>query len=666
MAEDGVYRARTSPGGSTPLSGASPEAFGAGAWGAVADAGRTISRIGDRALARERDAENAAAALDYATISAELDKAEIDGRDGAAPGAAGHTEAMNKLADERRAAALAKIKDPNLRAAWGARYADLKGNVEVRAYSFESAKHTEHWVTQAGDAVQTLSKSAALNPDGMGYANGREAITTLAEGFDGSDEIKQKFLKQGLRTHAVAFGEAMADKDPRAFLGDGKTGGILELIAPDLNAEDVDRLRTRGQAELARLEAKDRQALALEEADYRENMSALGKRIGNADYTVTDQEFEDLVAKANKFGDKSGLLDLASWKDTQVVAVETRDWTPAQWSSAIAELEAKGTKRTAAESLRLKHLTELRPGAESRFSEDPQGWANNAGMPAPAIDWDNPTPAQGQARAQWNRTFMTATGSPPALLGPQELAGFKQRVEQGGLAGKIEVAQQMRGLFGVADGKLALQQIDKGDADLALMVNLPANTAKDYGIGVGALARNSKLEVKDLAAEIFADYGAAVPEGELREAVFKAARHIAAAELDRAGEAEPTDRTYREAIKRGVQRALGATGTKGGLVKWIEAPIWIPPDMEKSDALRRLSRATATSLVEAAAAGSGAPRHMGSDGKLVTFGARAIELLKSGELVSVSPGIFRVRLRDGNLVVDKNRKPWQFDIRKLK
>ncbi len=63
---------------------------------------------------------------------------------------------------------------------------------------------------------------------------------------------------------------------------------------------------------------------------------------------------------------------------------------------------------------------------------------------------------------------------------------------------------------------------------------------------------------------------------------------------------------------------------------------------------------------------SSAPYYRDPAGKLHTYGARARQMLNEGELESVSPGIYRVKLKDGGHVVMQNGDYWQFDVRKLK
>jgi hypothetical protein len=106
----------------------------------------------------DRDSQNAAAALEFAKVSTALDTAEIDGRDKAGPGGAGHTETIAKLADTSIATALGNIKDPKLRAAYQARYEDLRGNVFNRAYGWERASHTAKMVNDAGETTDILAK----------------------------------------------------------------------------------------------------------------------------------------------------------------------------------------------------------------------------------------------------------------------------------------------------------------------------------------------------------------------------------------------------------------------------------------------------------------------------------------------------------------------------
>lgn len=680
-----IYQSQTNPGGSTALSGANAEAFGGGIGRALQESAAEIGRIEQRkeadkqrreaaeekAKGKRRDAENAEAGLIYATTANELSEAEIAGRDTAGPGAAGHREAIAKLADQRKTEALAKITDPELRKVYEARYTTLTGNAVGNADIFERAAHTDLLVSNVAETTRVLAVSQANNPDPVALDDAIATIETTWDNLAVADAVKVKGKRAGQREVVLAYAQKMAEVDPDGFLGDDKTKrpGQLSVLSAYLEPSDVATLRNMGQAEAARLAATQAREAAVFQAKRRDEIGALLKRVDMGDYSVSDKDFDAAAADAKTFGDQTLLLDIANKRDQRDVVKLTRDWAPAEWAANIGALEAKGDKISPAEAIRLDHLRAARPAAEARFKSDPAGWAGNAGDPIPAIDWEHPTPAMGEARARWSQRIV-AQGGDPTLLNPQELAAFQKRAGAG-IAGQIEVAQEMRSIFGVSGARAALKQIDKGNPHLAIMAGLPANSAADYARGVEAIARNAKLNRKDLANDYFSTLGSAIPV-ELRGALFQAARSIAAAELDRAGEGDPDPKEYQDAFMRGVQRAAGATGSRGGVVRWKDAPIWLPPEMEKSEALRRLSRATPVALIEAQTGpggngSSGPPYLQGTNGKLYRLDrGQAGELLNRGDLQSVAPGVFQIVLEDGGHVVTKSGALWQFDIRKLK
>lgn len=674
------YRAQTNPGGSTALSGARPnDAVAEG----IQQLGGAMRRIGEREKARDRDMQNAAAGLEFATISSELDKAEIDARDNAAPGAAGHTESIDKLADERINKALGNIRDERLRAAYQTRYADLRGTVSNRAYGWERAAHTELMVSNVGETKRILANGQQNNPDPVGYEVSRDTLKTMWEHLDVAPAIKEKGLREDLRDLALAAGQAWADKEPKAFLyeKDGKTdGGILKRLSPDLTADDIDKLRTRGQAELARLEAKASKAAAVWESRRRDEIQAVGKRItdfGDFD-TITEKDWDLIAEDVKKFndgaGDKTLELDVGKWRDLALLGKSTKDWTPADWKKNVEELEAK-PKLSTEEAMRLDNLRTLRGPAEAKFNAAPDAWSNQNGDPMPAVDWGNPSRADGDARTRWAERIMRQGGK-PFVLNTDELTRFKQRAGEG-IAGQIEIAQTLRSKFGVGRGaQLAIQQIGGNTANLTLMLGLPAHTAKDYRVGIEALNRNPKLNNRAIANEVRADYGSAYPQ-EMSGVIDDAARAIAAAELEHAGNVDPDDDDYKEAYRKALHRAVGGTGSgaaggAGGFIRWGNAPLIIPPEMPKDEALRRLSRATAEQVMKANtnATGDGPggqPYYVGPNGKPAPYGVRADQILKQGTLEGTgTPGVYRVRLEDGGHVVNKNGQFWQFDIRKLK
>lgn len=670
------YRAQTNPGGSSALSGASAAEAGAAVGEALQQTGGTVSRIGEQQIAykkeRDRDAEIAATGVQLAGLQTELENGLVDLKANAPAGGAGVAETITKHVDDGSNALLAGIKDPRVRQIFAPRLAELKSRFVTDGHAFEAGARATKLATDYGDTADTLAVGQQNNPNVEGLHASLATLEAMTAPLNAPDAVKHKLLREAQGKVSYAYGQSLADKDPAQLLGDGKNGGMLAKISPWLDAEQVDRLRTRGQAELVRQQAVDRAAAARQDAADRDSWQTINARLGRGDYSVTDQELDAAKAAATRMNDHSMLDAIADRRDLRDTALATRSFTPAQFRDARLAIEAKDpAKRTPEEAMRLAHLKQLEPTAATAFNNDPIGWATSAGMKPPAIDWARPTEDQGRARAAFARSLNHSLNAPLAFLTPDEIRPFQQRLATGGAAGEVEVAQTMRAMFGAKDGTAALQQIDRSNGNLQILVNLDPNVMPKYRLGTDELGRNPKLYNPKVANAMIAERKDALPP-ELQQPLAIAARAIAAHELASSGITEPDEDQYKAAYFRGLEQAAGGTGSGGGIARWGSAAIWIPPEMPKANALQRLARATGPEIIAAHtnATGDGpggAPYYADGTGKLHRYpDAAARTMLNQGRLESAAPGIYRVVLPDGHHVVNKNGDYWQFDVRKLK
>lgn len=649
--------------GSSSLSGASPEAFGAAVGRSLQYAGDVIEEIKRKERERDADEEATAATVQFARDGEEIDKAAIDARTVAEPGGKGHSEAVTKLIEERQAAALGAIKNPKIRNAMTERYANLRERVAGREYGWEAGERVRKLVDDIDTTGTIFANQQASAPDAASMVQSLDDVATSITLLTGIDEgTKAKAIKEQQRKIVGAWGNAMQLKDP-ATVRDALDKGLLNQY---LEPEDINNLRAGALVEIRRQEAATRQKANEAEAAARERVQLLLKKTGD-NYVPTEEEWAAAEQDVKTYKLEGPAWDLGVAKDRGLVNRETRDWTPGQWRANIAALEAKGDKRTAGENIRLKHLSAAAPKAIGRFNSDPHAAAAAAGSPAPDIDG---SPASIERRVTWARSYAAASGLQLVpYLNNEELKGYRDRASTG-TAGQLDVAATLRGTFGVSIATAISKQIDPDNQAMQLMIQLPPATALDYKVGDEAVKRNAKLFVGEIAAELHEDFAAAIPQ-QMRSAVFEAAKKIAAAELDRAGTAEPKDDEFAAAYRRALHRAVGASGNAGGFVRWGEAPIWIPPEMPKDEALRRLSRANAEQIIEAhsdvdGSGPGGAPYYMGADGRRVKMTPeQAGQLIRQGRLETVNPGIYRVVLEDGSHVGNKNGGYWQFNIRKL-
>jgi hypothetical protein len=662
------YENQLSASGGPGLSGASPEAFGAAVGRGLEQAGESADRFIHQRREIDRDRQAAAAGVELATISTDLDTAAIDARNHAGPGGEGHSEAIGKAIDDRAGEALAKIKDPHIRDAFAGRYANLRDQIYTREYAWEAGARTEKFVTDFDNAGTQYANAQASNPNVSSLAAAIGDIETAGNALAVPADAKAKAIKEQQRKVVVAWANGMQDKDPRALIQVLDKGNLNPYFEP----EDIKVLRSGADVEIRRDEAEARQQLAIQTADARERIGLIGKRIAAGDFSVSDQEFAAAADDAKKYDLKGPGFDLADWRDKRDVARETRTFTPSQWEQSINALEAKGDKRSPSENIRLKHLQELRGPSESRFNNDPFGAAAAAGNPAPAIDWSNPTPDQIQHRAAWARSWASSSGMVnPPYLSADEIKVFQDRVKQG-TAGALEIASSLRGMAGVGLGVAIAKQIDPANKDLQLMIGLPPRTAELYKEGTAALERNPKLlgvDKDDTAAlqSAFTEYAQGLPQDpDLQTAVWKAARAITAAAGAEGGRGELTGdelvKTFRNAVHRAVGQVGGGNGRTGGFVNWNGRHAWLPQSLGIYDFQHKLSRAGPKNWE---AAGAGRPYFMGGDGKLAPLTDAQLSLLGRYQLETVSPGVYEPIGPGGAHFVDAKGRPWSFDVRKL-
>jgi hypothetical protein len=662
----------------TALPGSSPEAFGAPLARGLEDAGAAIDRTLHRLREQHRDNEAAAAGAELAQVSQELDKTSIDARTTAAAGGAGHTEGIMKAFDTRSTDALAKIRDPKIREAFTARYADLKENLFGREYGWEAAARVAKLGDDYDHMTDTLANGQAAHPDIGGLQVSFNTIDSTVHAMQIGDDTKEKLAREGKRKVAIAFANRLQDDHPEMLVGDQAKGVAGLLDRPEFNKylepDDLKALRSGAHVEIRRSEAEARAARSREEAAAREEISLIGKRTGAGDFSVSDAEFDHAAALAKTYDLKGPAFDLANWKDQRDVNREYRTASPTQIHTDINALEAKGDKRSPNENLRLEHLKAVAPSLISTFNNDPYAAAAAGGHPAPELD---PTDAKSvQGRVTWAISYARSAGLVNVpYLNPDETKTLRDEATTGP-TGQLSVAAQLHGTFGVAIGGEIARQIDPNNKDLQLMVGLHPTMGATYRRGVEALkAGTVKLGADGLDSQAdaerlrsaFADYMPAIPV-DMQPAVLNAAKAIEAGIAAEHGRNQLTGDELETFFRAAVQRAGGRSGVvtdynaPGGFALWNGRYAWLPQTVSSNDFIRKISRAGDAAWLKA---GGGAPYYLGTDGKLAKMSDKQIAHFKEYGLETVNPGLYRLVGPDGGHVVDAKGQPWQFDIRQL-
>lgn len=662
------YQPQLDPRINQPLSGSSPESFGAPFARGLADAGQQIDQAVHTIKQRDRDSEAAAAGVDMARVQTELDKASIDAREIAGPGGAGHEKTITTLADTTIDDALGRIKDKHIRSAFTERYAELRGHIVGREYGWEAGKRADKLATDVDDMGTTLANGQQANPDPVGLMVSLGTVEQTVHALTGiSADDKTALIKGQQNKIVVGFANTLQDKNPDQLVKALDQG----LLSPYLEKSQLSTLRSGALVEIRRRDAELRQKRDHAKAEAIQTISeGLGKMPDG--YVPSDQEFASWHALAKQYDLTGKEWDLGVAEQKGAINRETRTWSPAQWHANIDALEAKGDKRTQPENVRLAQLHDASGPSIARFNADPDAAAAAAGNPPPAVDWETGDGIAG--RVTWAKAAARSMGLVNAPLLPNDIAKvYRDRAAQGP-AGQLETAATMRSWFGVADATAAVKQIDPNNRNMQLMVGLSDPAAALYRTGDEALKGKTVTlggtpEDGELMRRVWSEYQAAIPV-ELQPAVLDAGRSIAAGLAAKSSQSQPTGKDLEGVYRMGIQRAGGLTGTyfngnnsPGGFANWKGRYAWMPASMTRAEFATRISRADDATWIRA---GGGDPYYLGSDGKAVKMTDKQLAHLKDYQLETVNPGVYRlVSPIDGGHVVDATGRPWQIDIRKL-
>jgi len=656
MAGEGVYRAGTAPGGSPMFQGASPEAFGAGVGRGIEEIGSAIEHRQKLEKVQERQNEATTAGVGMAGLMGDVQTEVQQARDTAAAGAGGHSAAIAARLDKRGEDFLGTIKDERVRNSYRERFAEYRARVVGEEDGWERGQAVENRVLNIDQQGTDLANQQATKPTVDGLADSLKLVSTTIGMQELPGNTKIKVERQQQRKIAVAWGNSMQTADHEGLLKVLDAG----VLSPYLEPEDIDRLRNGALVEGRRQVAAQKAVQAQGEAQAREQLQLFNARISSGDQP-TDAEFEANRKLAETWKLPVQEFNLGVQQSRVLINRETRDWTPQQFSTTINDLRAKGDKRSPDENIKLSQLEAIQPSRVSEFNRDPQARAANIGNPAPAIDLNAPNRQALASRVAWAQGYAKANGMVnPPYLSPLEMKPFQDRAAQGP-AGRLEVAQQLRGMFGAGVGSRIVQQMAPNDRGLLLAVGLPTTTSNTYTRGLEALQRNKGLSDATQEQEIFREVAPAIPQA-LRGPVFEAARAIAAGSTDQANGDKFDEGTYRTALHLAMGATSSGDGLAGGIGYWRDAPVWLPPGVSQGDLERRLSRASPQQLVDASAYKT-AP-HYWNNGKM----GRALTAseIRGMQMETVRPGVFRVKGPIGGYLVDGKGRPWELDVGKLK
>lgn len=461
MASEQGYGVRTAPSAGPGPVLADPRDFGAQLGQALDQFGQVKHQGEVRAYQIERQqtaaSEQATFASNFAKFRQSMDGVVQQTRGNAAPGAAGHPDAIKTVYETGRDALLASITEDRVRQQAAAQFDEYGASLQSRESLWAEGKRVAKLVTDTGDLIDTGANRIRTSVHDQGaYADelkfGQDAIAAM-QGID--DDTKAKLQRQMQQSYTASFVQGLFDK------GQAKTArGLLESGAFDhaLEPAQKEALMNGADVEVRRIDAQQQQENAAALAGAKEKAATLQAKAGNV--PLSEAEIAQAAALRDQFkaiGDTSTAEQLQDTIASNVFAREFEGQLPIQMQQRLSQIRGKANLTDEE-----KRLAAWLPGQISARSEmfraDSKSFFMQYGTPSQVPPpFDITDPGSVAATVQWARARKRETGADVALLtreqaeqlAGQARKGGQQRMEVLGLMDRIPdqerdaVAQQL-------------------------------------------------------------------------------------------------------------------------------------------------------------------------------------------------------------------------------
>lgn len=562
------------------LSGTGAEALGAG----LQSVAKGMDQFAEHLHQVDLNEQTSDFANNFAKARLAFDEQRIDARANAGPGAAGHTEAMEKAWGDLTAPLLANIKNPEIR-----RRAEEQINssgVEAigNEYGFEVKSKTDKILTDTDGMVNSASARVRVGADPGVYLNESTTLDKTIGDLSLSDDLKQKLWKQAHAKLAGARIGNLIDTNPSVAIAEIDKGAFNDV----LDGAQLDSYRAQADVGVRRIASEQQHQLALAKSAFSEQVATVKAQLG-AGVQVPDTQLAALADQAKTFGDTSNAFDLSEARVRNNFNQLSKGWTPQQWDTHRNTLLAKGTKRTPQEDILLDQIEKRMPSAVEDFNKDPGKWASINGVAPPAIDFNKR--ATLDARRNWVATVSKATGRPTPFFSPNEIADFKAKAEASP-AGEAAVINQVALIDGNADrtgGMGAMREMLRilpDDPKAARLVLLNPSVRGSAMAGMAVLKERPDTLPDKLTRQPFMDrLGAAgaLMDGTQLEGVYGVAKGIYVDMAQKQGIGLGKDTAFDQNLwNSALHRALGGrydgSSNKwfGGVWTWGKDSVLIP------------------------------------------------------------------------------------------
>lgn len=593
MPQEIGYRQQVQGAAPARLPDASPAAFGSSVGAGMAQLGGAVQNAELRSRQIERKISADQAWSDFSTRFADtrgaIDRARIDARTNAAPGGAGHTQAMEQTFDAATQGLADGLVESEQRNRAREMIASYRGQIVDDAYGWETGKRVEKMVTDNRSAIDKATARIFTSGDPKSYAQETQALVDSVSGLAGVPaDVREKLLKEGNEKLAIAYGNHLIDSNPtlaKAAIDAGVFNDVLD-------GQQLDRLSNGAHAQIRANEAQARAQAAAEAAAAKDELAAqeVTLRAGGGTY-------QDRMAVADRYdslGDKSKAAEWRGQAQSFGTVQGTKNLYPRDLSPRIATLEAKQSRGglSGPEAHELEGLRSQLQITEGMLSK-PGGALLKVqyatGRPVAPLDVTDP--ASLRQRAQDARFAAQQAGRAaiePIL--PNELPAFKDLMEKGP-NGKLQVLDALRGFGDAHTIAGAVRQVAGDDGAMRVAAQLPRDVARDVLRGPETLKAHPQVWKQAQATADFAKwYGNALSwlGGSYRNDVFDAAKGFYAQRASDGGAQAYDPGRFAQAI----ETVMGRSGDgRGGVAHTAQGIVIVPSTMKPDQLLRTFARA---------------------------------------------------------------------------
>lgn len=620
----------------------SADDYGAGIGRGIGQLGQALHRgevtrfeIQERAA---QDRELADVNARFAEARAAYDNAEIDARANAGPGGAGHAEAMAEKRRELRATLTNGLAYQDVKDRVDAQFAAWDGDADNRAYAWQVTAQ----VAKAGNDLKLIGAASAnrirTSPDpAAAYTQETLQLDDTINGFKNLSADQKADYRRALQGQgAIAYLDAVEQRNPGAAIALIDGGAFNDILDPD----QLDRARRSASVEQRSQAAVAQAQISHDKAEARETINTAQKQLDDG-VPMPDADIEKLQALAKQYGLEGEVYDLGKLRIVNEINRETKASRPIDFTRAITKLDEKiaaaGDQAQAADIIARDHMISRRDKRRASLNNDPLGYGAEIGRPVAPLEFDKPGSVT--ARVQTAEAIAKETGAAVQYLQPDEAEALRDRMNTGGMGGKLEVMAALA-QFGGRKAIMAARQVSPTDTVMHRLVSLPPRYRQLALNGAEALKGNAQLvKAPDPNMKVAFDTQdaairtafRAVNAGEANSAIDTAGNIMAG--LMQAG--SPLTAADRWAA---INMALGGSKTpqgvwRGGLGTWNGQPFLLPD---------HVSQIAFEASIARRALNDPARAPVNPDGSRVD--------LKRAFPVAIGPGRYRWETRAGGVV----------------